>query len=388
MDDPEATDEYAALLEESKSQTYEDFEALDVLYVSGHDPVGRPIVVFIANRLPAKTVDLDKFLLFCIFKLDGVVSNDYVLVYVGADTSSANRPPVAWLRRAYALFSRNYKKHIQKLYLIHPSKFTRICLRVFKPFISDKFWRKLVTVDEVKHVHTFISPDQLRLPESCYNVSLRKGQQFLLFGTTLERAFEACPHPSGLPAPFVSIFRHLMLAEYLIVEGLFRVSGSETVMKSLRQDMEADSVVEWSSLDIHAATGVLKQFIRDLRTTVIPPSIFAALSDAVNQEKNTDFSREVAILFDQLPEAHRGFVRHFFRLLTAVTAQSEVNKMSPQNLAVCLAPHLLRPETSTPGSALRDVATQTNITKRLIECWSMIVEMQPGLDASTDELRE
>ena len=61
MDDPEATDEYAALLEESKSQTYEDFEALDVLYVSGHDPVGRPIVVFIANRLPAKTVDLDKF---------------------------------------------------------------------------------------------------------------------------------------------------------------------------------------------------------------------------------------------------------------------------------------------------------------------------------------
>ena len=102
--------EYAALLEKGRGRDWSELESLHVLDVTGKDPVGRPVVVFVASRLPAKTLNMEDFLLFAIQKLDPVVRSDYVLVYVGSEVSSANRPTVAWLRRAYGLFSRNYKK--------------------------------------------------------------------------------------------------------------------------------------------------------------------------------------------------------------------------------------------------------------------------------------
>jgi len=322
--------------------------------------------------------------LFCIHRLDAVVKDDYVLVYVGANSSSANRPSVGWMRKAYGLFSRNYKKNVQKLYLIHPSTFTRMCLKFFKPFISEKFWRKLVQVDDVGQMHHFISPEQLRLPESCYEVALRKGQKFALFGTSLEKAVEDCPHPSGIPAPLVPVFLHLMEPKCIQTEGLFRVSGSETVMKGLRVDLEAGQPVDWTSFDTHAASGVLKHFVRELRVTTIPPASFNVLAEAVMEEQDVSFARSVAEHLESVPEAHRKFICQLFGLLARVAAEAEVNKMTPQNLAVCLAPHLLRSENSTPSSALKDVATQTNITKRLIQTWPSIIEMNPGLAAKLE----
>ncbi len=105
-----AAAEYAALLEKGRTRDFGEFERLHIVDITGKDPLGRPVVVFVASRLPAKKLNMEDFLLFCICKLDAVVKADYVLVYVSSEVSSANRPPVAWLRRAYGLFSRNYKK--------------------------------------------------------------------------------------------------------------------------------------------------------------------------------------------------------------------------------------------------------------------------------------
>lgn len=180
-----------------------------------------------------------------------MVKSDYVLVYVGSEVSSANRPSVSWLRKAYGLFNRNYKKRIQKLYLIHPTTFTRIALKFFKVLVSEKFWRKLVQVDDVSQMHLYISPEQLRLPEACYSVPLRKGQKVVLFGVSLERAVAENPHPSGLPAPLLEVFAFLGRDDVLDTEGLFRVSGSESVMRGLRQQLEAGAKVRPMSLAIH-----------------------------------------------------------------------------------------------------------------------------------------
>jgi hypothetical protein len=102
--------EYSALLDKARHRDWSEWERLQIIDVTGRDPVGRTVVVLVASRLPAKKLNMDDFLLFCMHKLDAVVRSDYVLVYVSSEVSSANRPPVAWLRRAYGLFSRNYKK--------------------------------------------------------------------------------------------------------------------------------------------------------------------------------------------------------------------------------------------------------------------------------------
>jgi Rho GTPase-activating protein 1 len=303
-------------------------------------------------------------------------------VYVGVDVSSDNRAPLGWLRKAYGLFSRNYKKHIQKLYLIHPTKFTRVCLKLFKPFISEKFWRKLVTVDDVAQIHQFISPEQLRLPDACYDVPMRKGQKIVLFGASLERTVKESSHASGVAAPLVAIFSHIASEDVLQVEGLFRMSGSETVMRQLRQDLEAEISVDWTVQDPHSCTGVLKQFIRELRVTVFPPSSFETLVSFFAITQDNEFARQVAVHIDALPPPHRDFSRYLFSLLALVAKNAEENKMSPQNLAVCLAPHLLSNPKGTHQTTLRDTSTQTNITRRIIEKWPAIAEMNPDLDVN------
>jgi len=44
--------------------------------------MNRPIVVVVAQRIPAATVDLDRMLLYFVKVLDTVVAKDYVIVYV------------------------------------------------------------------------------------------------------------------------------------------------------------------------------------------------------------------------------------------------------------------------------------------------------------------
>jgi hypothetical protein len=247
--------------------------------------------------------------------------------------------------------------------------------------VSDKFWRKLVQVDDVSLMHQYISPEQLRLPEACYVVPLRKGQRSVIFGVSVERALAENPHPSGVPGPIFDVLAFLGREEALATEGLFRVSGSEAVMRVLRQEMEAGTRVDWAreGTEVHSATGVLKQFVRELRVTVVPPSSFEPLAALTTLPDDREYARQAAAHIALLPAAHRDLLRHLLRLLTLVSRNAAVNKMSPQNLSVCLAPHLLSNPAATPSSTLRDTSTQTLVTRRLIERWPDICEADPQL---------
>ncbi len=230
-------------------------------------------------------------------------------------------------------------------------------------------------------MHQYISPEQLRLPEACYVVPLRKGQKTVIFGVSLERALAENPHASGVAAPLVEVMAFLSRPQVLETEGLFRVSGSEAVMRGLRQEMEAGAKIDWAKegADVHSATGVLKQFVRELRVTAIPPSSFDALTSITAIADNREYVRQAAVHLAMLPDVHRNFLCHLFRLLSLVVKQAAVNKMSAQNLSVCLAPHLLSNPNGTPATTLRDTSTQTLITRRLIELWPEIVEQEPQL---------
>ena len=45
-------------------------------------------------------------LYYCIHVLDPIVNNDYVLVVIGTNAKSENRPNLDWLKKAYSIFNR------------------------------------------------------------------------------------------------------------------------------------------------------------------------------------------------------------------------------------------------------------------------------------------
>lgn len=337
--------------------------------------LGDQLLWLFASRLPAKKVNLDDLLLYFISVLDPIVRDDYVLVYVASDITSANRPPFSWLRRAYSLFSRKYKKHIQKLYIIHPTTFTKLMMKLMKPLISEKFHKKLVVVENISQMLQFISPDQLRLPESCYAVTLRKGQQYTLFGVTLEVAAQQCPHASGIAKPIYQVMRHLY-RHGLTEEGLFRVSGSEAVVRQLATSMEDGQDLVFDGVDIHAVSGVLKLFIRELRTTPFPATSFPILSAAMTKTEDM-WILDVADHLSNLSQASQHFLRHLMHLFAVVQIGNAVNKMTAQNLAISIGPYILT--TGNSAQALRDASVQGAIVKRLVETWTLIVEANPAM---------
>eukprot|EP00466_Bigelowiella_natans_P009650 jgi/Bigna1/43726/e_gw1.83.15.1 len=139
----EAEAQYREYLARARKADLKDLEKYQFIYTSGEDSKGRPIVVFVASHLPAENVDMDRVLLYIIRVLDPVVSLDYVLIYVHTNIAAANKPSYSWIRKAYGIFNRKYKKNMKNLFLVHPTWWVKALFFFARPFVSSKFYRKV-----------------------------------------------------------------------------------------------------------------------------------------------------------------------------------------------------------------------------------------------------
>ena len=96
---------YQKCLDTARKTDLSSISDLNVVYVSGKDSSERPIVCICMSKLPDTGVNLDKFLLYIIRVMDPIVNSKYNLVYFHTNMSSKNKPPFAWLKNAYKIFS-------------------------------------------------------------------------------------------------------------------------------------------------------------------------------------------------------------------------------------------------------------------------------------------
>lgn len=78
-----------------------------------------------------------------------------------------------------------YKKNLKQLYIVHPTVWIKMTFRLFKPFLSNKFWKKLIYIEQtagiqvmqkfetvffffliVKDIWKYFQKDQIKLPDS------------------------------------------------------------------------------------------------------------------------------------------------------------------------------------------------------------------------------
>lgn len=121
----------------------------------------------------------------------------------------------------------------------------------------------------------------------------------------------------------------------LKVEGIYRLCGSSSVKKQLRDEFESSSSsVDLSSCpDLHAISGVLKDYLRELPS----PLITASLCDAVQEVMTSDpcVAPDPVQLLQCLPLVHRETLSFLMDHLSLVASRSSFNKMNAQNLSVC-----------------------------------------------------
>ncbi|XP_043838349.1 unconventional myosin-IXb isoform X2 [Dromiciops gliroides] len=172
----------------------------------------------------------------------------------------------------------------------------------------------------------------------------------------------------SVPVVLEKLLEHVEM-HGLYTEGIYRKSGAANRMRELKQSLQADpNSVKLENYPIHAITGVLKLWLRELPE---PLMTFAQYNDFLRAVELPEKQEQLAAIYavlEHLPQANHNTLERLIFHLVKVALIEEVNRMSPSALAIIFAPCLLRcPDNSDPLTSMKDVLKTTMCVEMLIK---------------------
>lgn len=102
---------------------------------------------------------------YVIKTLEQFVTEDYILIYLHGGSNRSTVPPLPWLKKCYHLLDRRIRKSLKNLYMVHPTFWLKSVVWMARPFISSKFWRKLVYIRTLDDLYRIIPVEKAAVPE-------------------------------------------------------------------------------------------------------------------------------------------------------------------------------------------------------------------------------
>ncbi|PFH60491.1 hypothetical protein XA68_10881 [Ophiocordyceps unilateralis] len=168
-----------------------------------------------------------------------------------------------------------------------------------------------------------------------------------VFGAPLAEAVRFSP-PSDVNVPLPSVVYRCI--EYLsskngtTEEGIFRLSGSNVVIKQLRERFNTESDVNLLTdeqyYDIHAVASLLKLYLRELPTMILTRDLqreFLATTEIADREEKIAALSELA---KRLPQANATLLKYLISFLIKIINNAGVNKMTARNVGIVFSPTL------------------------------------------------
>ena len=368
-----------------------------VLGLSGELPSGASIFTFCPAAL-GPTPDLDRLLLFFIRELHNCVQNNeagYCMVFCQSGSSSFRGIGMSFLRRVYKLLGRRFKKNIRNLLILHPTNALKTLFFFARPFISTKFWKKVMYYNHHKEIAsspalqgatfypgaagrngTFILPVH----------SLSIDDNLPITGTWATRPypvrFIGCSTATelqnryGVP-DFLSTCYQLLQKD-LTTDGLFRISADAEVLGSLLRQFENHGVTSNTTRSIftwhqnsngnadstdkmpHIISALLKKYLRETPAPMFPNRTYKPLLHLFSSAENSSSSDATmnamlnegitSLLSQMLNNKETCNLFTFLKFLQMVS-NTNGNRMDANNIAVVFAPNVLRPPLPPPPSA-------------------------------------
>ncbi|OBT93370.1 hypothetical protein VE01_08751 [Pseudogymnoascus verrucosus] len=168
-----------------------------------------------------------------------------------------------------------------------------------------------------------------------------------VFGAPLAEAVKYS-HPADvsveLPAVVYRCVEYLDNKNASAEEGIFRLSGSNVVIKALRERFNTEGdvnlITDEQYYDIHAVASLLKLYLRELPTTILTRELHL---DFLSVTEIPDVSDKVLALnglVHKLPKANNTLLRYLSAFLINIINNSDVNKMTVRNVGIVFSPTL------------------------------------------------
>ncbi|KAI0716017.1 hypothetical protein C8T65DRAFT_642562 [Cerioporus squamosus] len=164
-----------------------------------------------------------------------------------------------------------------------------------------------------------------------------------VFGVSLEESLDIAQIAS-LPAIVFRCIQYLESKKAEHEEGIYRLSGSSAVIKSLKDRFNAEGDVDLLASDEywdpHAIAGLLKTFLRELPASILTRDLhlrFLSVIDFVDPQERI---RELSFLISSLPVANYSLLRALTAHLILIVQNAHVNKMTMRNVGIVFSPTL------------------------------------------------
>ncbi|XP_071329865.1 rho GTPase-activating protein 17b isoform X3 [Trachinotus anak] len=176
------------------------------------------------------------------------------------------------------------------------------------------------------------------------------------FGTALEEHLKRSSREIALP---IEACVMMLLETGMKEEGLFRIAAGASKLKKLKAALDCStSQLEEFYSDPHAVAGALKSYLRELPEPLMTFGLYDEWLQASNVSDPDKRLQALWVTCDHLPKTHKANLRYLVKFLAKLAQDSEVNKMTPSNIAIVLGPNLLWAKTE---GTLAEMAAATSV---------------------------
>ncbi|GME51985.1 uncharacterized protein LTHEOB_2839 [Neofusicoccum parvum] len=159
----------------------------------------------------------------------------------------------------------------------------------------------------------------------------------IVWGIPLAEAVEAT-QPDGvdvlLPAVVYRCLEYLKAKNAHREEGIFRLSGSNIVIKGLRERFNTERdirLLEGEYYDVHAVASLLKSYLRDLPVSILTREFHLDFLKVLEMDQRSEKINAFNVLVHKLPPVNLDLLRALSSFLIDITNNSDVNKMTIRN---------------------------------------------------------
>ncbi|XP_012268528.2 rho GTPase-activating protein 44-like isoform X2 [Athalia rosae] len=181
-----------------------------------------------------------------------------------------------------------------------------------------------------------------------------------VYGYPLEEHLRVTNRKIALPIQLcVSALLRLGMEE----EGLFRIAGGASKLRRIKLSFDAcclslPTVLEYR--DPHVVAGALKSYLRELHEPLLTYKLYPEWMAAAKISQNEGRLRALWEVLHKLPPANLENLRFLIKFLAVLTKNQDVNKMSPQNIAIVIAPNLIWSPQEDGNTMVMNMSTANN----------------------------
>ncbi|KAI0593262.1 hypothetical protein F4775DRAFT_520899 [Biscogniauxia sp. FL1348] len=147
-----------------------------------------------------------------------------------------------------------------------------------------------------------------------------------------------------LPAVVYRCIQYLDAKNAIREEGIFRLSGSNVVIKQLRERFNTEGdiniLTDQTYYDIHAVASLLKLYLRELPTTILTADLHAQFVSITEMPNHREKIQALSELVQRLPLPNETLLKYLIAFLIKIINHADTNKMTVRNVGIVFSPTL------------------------------------------------